>query len=347
MVKGKVLSPNGVLSIQNILERASSYSIYRFYTGVNFEIGVDFCNPFRKDYHPSFSIKAINGDLHHFDYKVDYWRGRCFDLVAQIYGCDYKEVLGRINRDFNLGLGGELIIPNKKPVITWEEPKELKQSVPPLITFRDRPFNKRELDYWSKLGVGEQDIKKDNIYAPEVIYINYKRHIIPLNELCFVYHYPDDTRTFKDGSVAIYRPEADKKHKWYKNVSFTYVEHLDKLDGCDKGFLAKSKKGRLFMRNILETDCIATVQAENPSCLSEPAIQTFMKCKERFAIGDNDKTGKEFTWWLTNNYGVKHINAPDHYYINHGWSDFEDIAMNMVDGYKIVKDYFKEKNLCS
>jgi hypothetical protein len=333
------------LSLESVLKKVDSYSIYRYYLGP-FEIGKSMHNKFRGDDDcPSFRIKVRdNGELSHWDWARESWRGGCINFVMQIYNCDFPAALRYINKDLNLGLCGEEIDINRVP-ITWTTPEFLTNKKPPTIQFTyNKNWSKEQIDYWDRLRVGERNARADNIYSPDTIRINKRKVYIP--DLCFIYHYPEDKVHFKGGSTAIYRPFAEKKRKWFKNVTFSYVEHIDKIEEGYRGFVCKSKKERLIACEILQEDNLCTVQAENKVALNDDALGILLKCPERYCLSDNDSTGTEFSWILTTEYGFKHINVPYNIPSLSKEGTICDIADWVWDyGYKTVEDYFRKKQL--
>ena len=342
MIKGR---QKVILTKEDILKKISTYDIYRYYQGP-FTLNEVCVNRHRGEKDPSLIIgNKLSGDLTHKDFGDYKWRGDAFHFVEQIFQCDFATALKIIDRDFNLGLQEGKDIKVVKS-ITWEAPKiELKK--PPLfqISYYSK-MSKSYLDYWAKLHQGESDLKRENIFQPKEIWRNKKR--IPLGELMtFVYYYSSIDKW------KIYRPFAPKKElhtpmnkwKWDSNVPFNYVDNLKNISpDCHRAFLAKSKKDRMVLMTALQTDCIADVQAEDPACLSEDSLNLFLQVKNRWVISDNDKKGKEFSWWLTRHHDFKHVNVPDKY-LNSipKCTDFADLCYNY--DINLVIDHFKRKKI--
>jgi hypothetical protein len=343
MVKGR---QKAELTKEAILSRITTYDIYRFYQGP-FKVNDVVVNRHRGEKDPSLIISnRLNMELRHKDFGDKLWRGDAFNFVEQIYNCDFTAALHIIDRDFGLGLAtGRKIIEIKPKVITWEKPEfELKR--PPLfqITYYSR-MSKRGLEYWAKLGQGEDDLRRERIFQPAEIWRNKKR--LPLGDLMtFCYQYGEHWK--------IYRPFAPKKTdktpmnqwKWDSNVPFDYVDNLDAIQpDCQRVVLAKSKKDRMVLMKALNTDCIADVQAEDAGCLSEEVLEKLLQVPNRLVVSDNDKKGKDFSWWLTKNYGFKHANVPDKYLVDDPkCTDFADLCYH--HGMEKVIDHFKKKKLC-
>jgi len=334
------------LTKEAILQKISTYDIYRFYQG-DFKVNEPCVNRHRGEINPSLIIgNKVNERLTHKDLGDYSWRGDAFHFVQQIFRCDFPSALQIVDRDFGLGLGSGKVIVGKPQVVTWEKPK-IEFKPPPLIqVVYYSKMSKRGLDYWARLGQGEDDLKRERIYMPKEIWRNRKK--IALGDLLtFCYEYPEV------GKWKIYRPFAPKREvgtsinqwKWDTNVPFDYVDGLGNIKpGCEKVFLTKSKKDKMVLMKALELDCIVDVQAEDPACLSDSALEKFLQIEDRIVVSDNDKKGKEFSWWLTKNHGFRHANVPDSYLTGEPkCTDFADLCW--YHGIEKVTNHFKTKGL--
>jgi len=336
MIKGKT---NSRLTRENILSKITTYDIYRYYQGP-FKLNTVLVNRHRGEKDPSLIIgNKLSDTLTHKDFGDRAWRGDCFAFVQQIFSCDFRMALSIINRDFNLGLDGTPITEGKK-IITWTTP-DIVVKHPPLIQIVTRPLTKEEWDYWGCYHQGEEDITREHIYAPRQIWRN-KRRMSLGDMMTFCYYYPDLDKW------KIYRPRAPKRSKdtppnmwkWDTNLPFNYVENIEAVRNAKLGVLGKSKKDRMVLRKALEIESIASVQAEDPSCMTEEALEIFDTCQRKLAVSDNDKKGKDFSWWLTENHGFRHCNVPDKY-IAENCTDFADLSC--VYDLDKVTQHFKRK----
>lgn len=340
MIKGKRKAAQ--ISKESILEKISAYDIYRFYQGP-FTINEILVNKHRGEKDPSLIIGTKAGGLTHKDFGDYSWRGDCFTFVQQIFKCDFRAALFIIDRDFNLGLGNNKV-DNKPVVITWPEPEvEIKR--PPLfqIVYSQR-YSKEALDYWAKLGQGESDLRREKIYQPIQIWRNRRR--LSLGDLMTFCYYYEEIDGWK-----IYRPFAPKKTlktpmnqwKWDSNIPFDYIDNIKAITSdCQRVVVAKSKKDRMVLMKALDTECIIDVQAEDPACLDEENLRKILEIPERIIVSDNDKKGKEFSWWLTKEHGFKHCNVPDKYRDSEPkCTDFADLCYHY--GMEKVIEHFKNK----
>jgi hypothetical protein len=342
MVKGKKKIE---LTKEAILSKISTFDIYRFYHG-NFKINDVTVNRHRGEKNPSLIIgNKLTSELTHKDFGNYNWRGDAFHFVEQIHKCDFYEALQRIDRDMNLGISSTPIKGRK--VVTWEQPEEITKKPPFFQIVTLNTLTKEGWDYWGKYYQGEEDIKRENIFMPKEIWRN-KKKIYLGNLLTFCFYYPDIDKW------KIYRPFAPTKekdtpiHKWKWDtcIPFDYVENLENMENCSSnGFLAKSKKDRMVLMKALDTQCVASIQAEDPACVSPRCIEIFQNIEKKYAIMDNDKKGVETSWWLTKQHNFKHINVPYKYLIETPKStDFADLAYNY--DLEKVRNHFKNKNIC-
>jgi hypothetical protein len=343
MVKGR---QKVSLTKEAILAKISSYDIYRFYQGP-FKVNQVCINKHRGEKDPSLIIgNRLSQGLTHKDLGDYSWRGDCFHFVMQIFRCDYDTALRIIDKDFDLGIRTGQLVNVKPSVITWETP-ELELKRPPLIQIvYYSKMSKAGLDYWAKLDQGEDDLKRENIFQPKEIWRNKRK--IPLGDLLTFGYLYEDVEAWK-----IYRPFAPKRTentfinqwKWDTNVPFDYVDNAKAIKtDCSKIFLTKSKKDRMVLMKALQNDCMSDFQAEDPACIPEAFVSQCEKVPSRFVVSDNDKKGKEFSWWLTKKHGFKHINVPDSYLETEPkCTDFADLCYNY--GMETVVNYFKIKGL--
>ena len=86
------------VTLSDILEKTTEANILSFYLGVT-EIPCIIHSPLRKDNKPSFGLYSPNGKRIYFVDFATKDRGGVFDLLCQMWGCNYREVLTRISKD--------------------------------------------------------------------------------------------------------------------------------------------------------------------------------------------------------------------------------------------------------
>lgn len=334
MVGGKVKQD---LTIRAILNKISAYDIYRYYIGEDIPINRAFSSPMpnRRDNNPSFVINSKGGKLHHRDFADDTYSGDCVDFVQQQQMLvSYNDALRVINRDFGLGLGyGEDKgnIERRAPVFKAPLIEDRRESFIQVATKR---FTEEELRWWGEYHITEQELKDNQIYSVDRLFVDRKRSSMKKGDLVFGYLYVDKWK--------IYKPLAPKEDKWLSSVSFFTPDQLDNVKvGCGKAIVTKSRKDLIIIKKIFPYVC--GVQNESLQALSKETISHLRDSKAEVYINyDNDLAGKKSSIRITRQYGFKHINVPDDY-TKHKIKDFSD--MSKIMGMQAVEDYFKLKGL--
>lgn len=321
---------------KQIEQKVSPEQVFRFYYPYEFRLN-DRCRSCftERDANPSMVIgtKSQTGEVI-FKCFNSHHKGDFVSFVMQYFNLDYREALEKIAIDFGIkeddGKKYQSII-SSLPIT-----KDVRQKKAPDIVVATRPFNSEELRYWNEYYQDLEDLKRENIFVPKKIWVNKNPIILKSTELCFAYYYPDIDKW------KLYRPFEDKIKKWYTNVNFDFVENINKLQGCDKVLIAKSKKDKMVLQKALNFECMITTQAEDFACFNEQAIEILKTIPEVYTVFDNDTKGKAASWILTNNFGFKHCNVPDKY-LKEDITDFADLAKSK--GLWKVQEHFKNKKI--
>lgn len=330
------------ISAEDILKKITDYDIYRYYLG-SFKPGFVFCNPIRKERTPSFLVVNKYGFYHHKDFGDAYWHGNCFQLVQQIFKCSYDEALRMIDADMNLGILSEK---TSLPKVNWEQPI-VEVKLAPNIQVITRKFNKEELNYWKQYGQCEENLIRENVFAPKSIFRN--KQLLPSELLTFCY-FEKNTETFK-----IYRPfgETEKDtllhmRKWDSSIPFNITEGLENIKNSDIAIIVKAKKDLLVLKKVLGINSICNTQGEDINCLSKETLEYIKSnSKKQIIVSDNDKKGKEFSLQLTKEHGFLHCNVDDNIPNKEKPGKFvKDFAeLYSQYGEEAVLNHFKRKNI--
>ncbi len=321
-----------------ILSKVSEYDIIRAFwpAGKELKLNTGISSPFRKDPCSSFIIGTKYGPITYKDMGDYNYRGDVWKFVQQIEGLrTFGQVIRKIDEWFNIG--PDAVTPR---VITWEQPK-LEVKPPPIIQVTTRKFNKEEMKWWNLYHQSADDLKREHVYAPKEIYRNRKK--IQLVEHTYCYWCPDIQKW------KLYRPLVPKRTKdtpaymwkWDNSIgSLTYVENLSNMKG-PVGICTKSRKDRMVLRKTTGIEAICSVQAEDPSAVTDEVLyQIWSNCRHKFIIADTDKKGKEFSWWMCTEHGYQHYNTPDNL-LEEGINDVADYARYY--GIETLRNHLKEK----
>lgn len=324
------------LTAETILSLISSYDIFKMYMGsIHWKLDQICHSPFRDDKNPSFMIGTKQGGCSFIDFADTAKKGNCFRFVGFLYPMlSYDEVLIMIDKDFDLGLYHSSTTKNYKKIVKeYKQPEnELKKYS--LIQVQTRKFTKEELAYWNEFHQDIDDLKRENVYGINQVFLNKRKFSLSPLDLRFGYFY--------EGCWKIYRPFVEKKLKWLpNNVPITAMDGKQEILKSNKANIQKSKKDYMVMKKLLPGCC--AVQNEGLACFSDDNLEFIAQnSKEQTLFFDSDKTGVENSKIITELFGFKHCNVPK-LYLGEGIKDFADLAR--IHGMNTLEKYLKEKKL--
>ena len=324
------------LTIDAVLDRISEYDIFRWYMpDKSWKINQVTYSPFRYENNPSFLIGNRYGRLSFIDFADTSLRGDCFTFVKTLYNLqNMDDVLKVIDRDFNMGIvNGKPTQEYKKIISEYKQPEDLGKRYS-MIQVKTRKFTNEELEYWNQYHQDIQDLRDNNIYSIDKVFLNKSRFTLKDNELRFGYFY--------DGHWKIYRPFADKKNKWMpNNVPITTMDGMKDVEHCRLAFINKSKKDYMVMKKLYPNCC--AVQNEGLGCFSTENVQ-FLKDNSDIQIlsFDADVTGVQNSQQITKLFDFGYCNVPRKFLVE-GIKDWADLAK--THGLQAIENYLTEKNL--
>ena len=324
------------ISIEAILSRISEYDIFRYYMpNHDWKINRVTYSPFRPENNPSFMIGNKLGYLMFIDYADTSLRGDCFNFVQKLHNLpSVSDTLKMIDRDFGLGFSTGIMTGEYKKIISEYKQPEIEKRYS-LIQVKVRKFTKSELDYWAEYHQDLQDLRDNNVYSIKELYLNKQRFPLGEDELRFGYLY--EGQYWK-----IYRPYADKKHKWMpNNVPITAMDGKENIKDCSVAFINKSKKDFMVMKKIFPCSC--AVQNEGLGCFSHENVEYLKANSDKQILSfDADDVGVQNSKQITEMFDFEYTNVPRQY-LAEGIKDWADLAK--VHGLKVIEDYLKSKNL--
>lgn len=330
-IKKTELNPN------TIFQRLTPYDIFRFYMpNKDWSINHVTHSPFRKDTNPSFMIGNKGGILSFIDFGDTSLKGDCFTFVKLLYGFNsLNDVLTLIDKDFGLGLSGNFPnIENYKIIkAEYKQPEELGKRYTNIQVI-PKKFTQEELSYWNEFHQDIDDLRSNNVFSLNKVYLNKQLFNFKPLELKFGYYY--------DGNWKIYRPFADKKIKWVpNNVPIQTMEGLENINNVPFSFINKSKKDFMVVKKLIESSC--AVQNEGLGCFTLENVKYLKENSKRQLLSfDSDIVGVSNSQQITKLFDFDYINVPRKY-LNEGIKDWADLAR--IKGMKTLEQIFKEKGL--
>lgn len=311
-------------TLEGILEHYSEYDIFKHYLG-HFIIGELTDNPKETQRTPSFLVSDRSGHLMYKDFSDESVKGNVVEFIKWMHpGKRYGEALEAVVND----LGGSGVIRTSSP------PKRKNKA---FIQVTQRPFDTADLEYWKGYHQTKRDLEENGIYAVKSYNINGTRRVIPPTDLAYGYlNYDDHGEAF----WKIYRPLADKHHKWLYSGSNTFIHGLENMKLPGKGIITKSYKDYLVIKKIITRLC--ATQSESLDCFTKHSIEVICwQGEENNFLGyDNDEAGIKARNSVLKVHRFSYVQVPDEL---SPIKDFADMAK--VHGLKAVEDYFKLKNI--
>ena len=332
MIKGRKrieLSPDSILNM------ISEYDIYKFYMPhQNWKINVVTYSPFRNEKNPSFIIGYRAGALRFIDFGDSSKKGGCFNFVMMLFNISLYEALLMIDRDFDLGIVSASSTKNYERIISDYAQPTATSKREYFIQVKTRKFTNEELAYWNGYYQDIDDLRANNVYSIDTVFLNKQKFPIKDTELRFGYLY--------EGHWKIYRPFADKKNKWMpNNVPITMMDGLDDIKDCDVAFINKSKKDYMVMKKVFP--CCCAVQNEGMGCFSEENVEYIKENSETQILSfDSDETGVKNSQLITEKFGFEYCNVP-RIYLDEGIKDWADLAR--IHGLKTIEKYLTQREL--
>jgi hypothetical protein len=323
------------LTPDSVLDKITEFDIYKFYMPhQNWKINVVTYSPFRNERNPSFVIGYRGGALRFVDFGDSSKKGGCFDFIMMLFNISLRDALLMIDRDFDLGIANGSSTKNYERIVSDYSQPTATSKREFFIQVKTRKFTNEELAYWNGYYQDIDDLRANNVYSIDTLYLNKQKFPLKDTELRFGYLY--------EGYWKIYRPFADKKNKWMpNNVPITMMDGLQDIKNCDVAFINKSKKDYMVMKKIYP--CCCAVQNEGMGCFSEENVEYLKENSERQILSfDSDEAGVKNSQLITEKFGFEYCNVP-RLYLGEGIKDWSDLARE--HGLKVIEKYLTQREI--
>lgn len=266
-----------------ILSRFSEEQLMEYYLHIPVKKGL-FRSPLRKDKQPTCSFyRNSSGVLIFKDFATGQHLS-VFDVVKELFRCDYHEALKIIAND--MGIVKDTNI-NKNPGKINKNPVILHDKEMSVIQVEIQNFTDLELKWWGKYGITIDILKKFNVYSCKHVFLNGVL-FAKSQQHCPIFGY--------------YGKKYQGKELWRcyfpKRTSFRFITNWPskKIQGYDQ--LPKSGKLLVITKSMKDTMCLyscgITACAPNSENLFIPEV-VLEDFKKRFkyivVLYDNDRPG--------------------------------------------------------
>lgn len=264
------------ITLDWILSKVTEYEIYAKYIG-EFKVGMIYNSPFRKDKNPSFGI-FYSKRTHQLLFK-DHGTGECGNIIkfVQLYTgkTEYKDILKDIVNKLNITNNTKL-----------DHSKEYKQPTETIIGVVRQDFTEADKQYWSQFNIDLETLKKYDVNSIKYYLCNgiVKGIYKPENPMYAYKVY----NNFK-----IYRPLADKYHKWRNNLTEYDIQGYKQLpEKDDILIITKSLKDVMC---LCKMGIPAVSPASESTFIPNIALEDLKKRFKRIIIlFDRDKAGCKY-----------------------------------------------------
>jgi hypothetical protein len=322
------------VSLEDILRKTTEANILAYYLGIT-SIPCIINSPLRKDKRPSFGLYSPKGDRVYYTDLSTKDRGGVYDLLAQLWGTDYKGVLSRINHDIPKFTGNTEVSPYQctvRSVNTYSHDTELQCKV--------REWRDYDIEYWSSYGISIEWLKYAEVYpiSHKIIIKNGEKFIFGADKYAYAYV------EHKEGKVTlkIYQPFNKFGYKWCNKHDRSVISLWTKVP--DKGediCICSSLKDALCVWANTGIPCLA-VQGEGYGMSNTAINELKQRYKHVFVCFDNDEAGLADGKKFSELTGFINVVLP---HFNEG-KDCSDLYHSLQDQKKfkdIMIGLFKEK----
>lgn len=324
------------VTLSDILEKTTEASILSFYLGVS-EIPCIIHSPLRKDNKPSFGLYSPNGKRIYFVDFATKDRGGVFDLLCQMWRCNYREVLTRINKDMpKLCSIGTLNV-HKHILCTVRSTAECSQNSDLQCKVRD--WSSYDVEYWESYGISIDWLKYAEVYpiSHKIIIKNGEKYVFKADKYAYAYV------EHKEGKVTlkIYQPFNKNGYKWSNKHDNSVISLWTKVPEYGEQIcICASLKDALCLWANTGIPSLA-IQGEGYRMSNTAISELKRRYKQIFICLDNDEPGLKDAQKLAEETGFTNVVLPSF----NGGKDISDLfkAKGKEEFLKIIKPLFKIK----
>ena len=268
-----ISSGRSSVSLEDILSRVSEGDILSFYLGIN-EVPCIIHSPLREDKRPSFGLYSIDGRRIFYTDLSTRERGGLFDLLSNMWGVSYKEVLERINQDLSK-------FSSSSHIKFYNSSTDLK--------CKTREWRNYDIEYWESYGISLEWLKYAEVYpiSHKIIIKDGKQYVFGADKYAYAYV------EHKEGKVTlkIYQPFNKMGYKWANKHDTSVISLWTKVPQQGEIIcICSSLKDALCLWANTGIPSIA-IQGEGYT-ISDTAINELKRRFNKvFILFDNDEAG--------------------------------------------------------
>lgn len=288
------------IHIDEVLDKVTEADILSFYLGIT-KIPCIINSPLRKDNKPSFGIYSTDGiKVHYIDFTTKD-RGGLFDLLCQMWGCDYVSALERVKKDCITASTGATITKSCCKV------RKLNLNSETELRCRIREWRDYDLEYWKSYGISLEWLKYAEVYpiSHKIITKDGKTFTFSADKYAYAYIERKEGKI----SMKVYQP-YNMRYKWSNNHDGSVISLWTKIpEYGEKVLICSSLKDALCISANAHIPAIA-VQGEGYSISEVAQNELKRRFKQVIIAFDGDKAGIEDSIKLQNETDFKILDCP-------------------------------------
>ena len=299
------------VSLEDILSRVTEADILSFYLGVT-EVPCIIQSPLREDRRPSFGLYSVDGKRIFYTDLSTRDRGGLFDLLSNMWGVGYKEVLERINEDMSKFTSSSHI----KSYTPCNVVTTNSYSKSTNLQCKVREWRKYDLEYWESFGINLKWLKYAEVYpiSHKIVIKNGQKYVFGADKYAYAYVEHKEGKT----TLKIYQPLNKLGYKWSTNIDRSVWSLWAKIPQTgDNLIISSSLKDCL---NIWANTGIPAICMQGEGYLPKPHVIEELKrrFKNIIVFYDNDYTnpdnpGRIDSIKLSKEYNLKRVEIPAKY----------------------------------
>lgn len=293
------------VSIEDILYKVSEADIIAYYLNIH-TIPCVINSPLREDKNPSFGIYSPDGVKVYYTDLSTRDRGGIFDLLGNLWHCNFKEVLHRVSNDLkyiqkSTNLRGiTQSINSIKSYNSYKSTTELQCKI--------RDWKEYDLEYWGSYGISIEWLKYAEVYpiSHKIIIKDNQKYVLPTDKYAYAYIERKEDKV----TIKIYQPFNKNGYKWSNKHDSSVISLWTKIPKSGNNVcICSSVKDALCLWANSGIPSIA-IQGEGYKMSNTAITELKKRFKTIFVCLDNDPPGILDAQKLTKETGFTNIILP-------------------------------------
>lgn len=268
--------------LSDILSRVTEGDILSYYLGIT-KVPCIINSPLRVDKRPSFGLYSPNGErIYYIDFSTKE-RGGVFDLLSNMWNCNYEETLLRVNKDISK-FKTSINIHKCTPCIV-----NITNKCNTDLQCRIREWRDYDIEYWSSYGISIDWLRYAEVYpiSHKIIIKDDKKYIFGADKYAYAYVEHKENKV----TLKIYQPFNKSGYKWSNKHDRSVISLWTKVpEYGDKICICSSLKDALCLWANTGIPSLS-IQGEGYNISNTAINELKRRYREIYILLDNDEAG--------------------------------------------------------